>query len=343
MPYRVLVTGHNGYIGSVLSPWLKSQGHKVRGLDIGYFRDCSLYDDDQGQERWCDVRDLTADLFQDVDAVVHLAALSNDPIGNLSEAWTKDINLDGTIKVAEMAKAAGVRRFLFSSSCIMYGSADAGEVDEHSPLDPKTEYARSKVAAEAALADLADDTFSPVFIRNGTVYGLSPRMRLDTVLNNLVAQAVVSKQVVLYSKGTQWRPVVHVKDLVRTFQLFLEAPTELVHNQAFNNGAGHLNHTILELAEIVAEVVPGTQVEIRAEKGADERTYRAKFSKFANAFPAFSFNWTPKSGAKELYTELCRIGFSSEHLEGDHFVRLRWLKHLLDSRHLTSELRWANM
>jgi nucleoside-diphosphate-sugar epimerase len=223
----------------------------------------------------------------------------------------------------------------------MYGASDAAFVTEDSPLDPKTEYARSKVLAERAISDLADDTFSPTFLRNGTIYGLSPRMRFDTVLNDLVGSALVSGCVVVYSDGAPWRPVVNVNDVARAFLHVLDAPLEAIHNQAFNNGADHLNHRVIELAETVTQIVPGCRLEVRAEAGADQRTYRTDFSKFARTFPQFEFSWSLERGARALYESLAALPLTPELFRDKRFTRLRWLGHLLESGQLDNRLRWA--
>jgi nucleoside-diphosphate-sugar epimerase len=290
-----------------------------------------------------DIRDVDAGDLDGIDAVVHLAALSNDPIGNLNDRWTEEINYEGSVRLAELAKAAGAERFLFSSSCIMYGMSEAAVVDETAPLDPKTEYARSKVRAEHALSALADDSFSPVFLRNGTVYGLSPRMRFDTVFNDLIGRAVATRRVVVYGDGRPWRPVVHVKDLVRAFLAALEAPREKVHNEAFNNGAEHLNYQVGELARIAVEAVPGCELEVLGEPGADQRTYKADFSKWASTFPDCKFEWTPHKGAAELRDAFETIGLTLEDFQDRRFTRLRWLSQLLDSGTVDSELRWSGV
>lgn len=342
MTKRVLMTGHNGYIGSVMADHFAQAGHEVVGLDVGYFEDCSLTDGG-GAIPWrrADLRDLELEDVRGFDAVVHLAALSNDPIGNLNNQWTEEINFKGSVRLAELARESGVRRFLFSSSCIMYGMSEATVVTEESPLDPKTEYARSKVQAERALSELASDGFAPTFMRNGTVYGLSPRMRFDTVLNNLMGSAVTTGKVILYSDGKPWRPVVHVEDVARAFLAALEAPMEDVWNQAFNTGASQLNHQVIELAEIVASTVPGCELEVLAQPGADQRTYKADFGKFAATFPSFEFKWTASRGALELYEAFEDLGLTHEHFLNKRFTRLKWLRHLIDSGRLGPSLRWT--
>jgi len=341
---RILLTGHNGYIGSVMGPHLVAAGHQVVGLDTKFFGECTLPPDSPAiPEIRKDIRDLTAADLQGFDAVIHLAALSNDPIGNLNDGWTEEINFKASERLAELAREAGVRRFLFSSSCIMYGSSSAEVVTEDSPLDPKTEYARSKVKAENALRSLASDSFSPVYLRNGTVYGVSPRMRFDTVFNDLMAQAVTLGKVTVYSDGKPWRPVVHVQDVARSFTAVLEAPLEAIHNQAFNNGAEELNHRVIELAQIAVATVPGATLEIDARKGADQRTYKANFDKFARTFPDFRFRWNPTTGARELFEAYRRVGLRHADFVDKRFTRLKWLHHLLDSGQLDQNLRWRTV
>lgn len=340
-PQRVLLTGHNGYIGSVMAPLFAQAGHDVVGLDTGYYSPCTLVPDG-GSIPWVrrDLRNIELNDLKGFDAVVHLAALSNDPIGNMNEKWTEEINHHSSVRLAELAKKAGVRRFLFSSSCIMYGMAEAEVATEDSPLDPKTEYARSKVKSERAISQLASDAFSPTFLRNGTIYGVSPRMRFDTVLNEFAGCAMTTGKVILYSDGKPWRPVVHVQDVSRAFLTVLEAPLADVWNQAFNTGANHLNHQIIELAQIVADTVPGCKLEVLAKPGADQRTYKADFSKFARVFPGFSFEWSAKQGARDLCDTFKRIGLTYEQLVDKRFTRLKWLQHLLDAGHLDASLHW---
>jgi nucleoside-diphosphate-sugar epimerase len=341
MEKRVLITGHRGYIGSVMAPLMAEAGYRIVGLDAGYFNACTLVPESvRVPARRKDIRDITVADLQGFDAVIHLAALSNDPLGNLDTALTREINYQATARLAECARAAGVRRFLFSSSCIMYGMSEANVVDENSPLDPRTEYARSKVLAEGAVAELADDGFSPTFLRNGTIYGLSPRMRFDTVLNDLVGMAVTSGRVIVHSDGQPWRPVVHVEDVARAFMTALEAPRENVHNQAFNTGANKLNRQVRDLAEIVVRAVPGCALELRAQSGADQRTYKADFAKFARTFPHFEFRWSAEEGARQLAGQFQAMGLTQELLTGRRFTRLKWLSHLLDREELDGSLRW---
>jgi nucleoside-diphosphate-sugar epimerase len=338
---RILVTGHNGYIGSVMVSHLLQAGYAVVGLDAGYFRRCTFVPDTaEIPAVYKDIRDLDLRDLEGFDAVIHLAALSNDPIGNLNERWTDEINFRASLRLAELARQAGVSRFLFSSSCIMYGLSETNEVNEESPLAPQTEYARSKVKTEIGLRELAHERFSPTYLRNGTVYGLSPRMRFDTVFNDLVGSAVSTGKVLVYSDGKPWRPVVHVQDVSRAFLTVLEAPLASVHNQAFNIGANHLNHQIIELAGIVVNTVPGSQLEIQARPGADQRTYKTDFGKFARTFPEFRFLWDAEAGARELYQAFRSQGLTHQSFTDDKFTRLKWLRHLLESGHLDSALRW---
>jgi nucleoside-diphosphate-sugar epimerase len=339
---RVLVTGHDGYIGSVMAPALLDGGYEVVGLDTGYFRECTLVSRRvEHPTVWKDIRDLEAADLHGFDAVVHLAALSNDPIGNLNEAWTAEINYLSSVRLATLAREAGVERLLFSSSCIMYGMSEAAVVDELAPLDPKTEYARSKVRAERAISELADDSFSPTFLRNGTVYGLSPRMRFDTVFNDLIGSAVATGRVVVHGDGSPWRPVIHLQDLVRAFMAVLDAPREYVHDETFNTGADALNHRVGELATIAVEAVPGCELEVLGEPSADRRTYKADFGKFARVFPDFEFGLTPREGARELRDALVSIGLTQDTFADGRFTRLKWLRHLLEAGQVDGSLRWS--
>lgn len=339
---RVLVTGHNGYIGTVMTSILVQEGFDVVGLDTGYYRDCTLVDARTTVPEFAkDIRDIMPADLEGIDAVVHLAALSNDPIGNLNSRWTQEINFQASVNLAKAAKAAGVQRFLFSSSCIMYGLSEAGVVREDSPLDPRTEYARSKVSSEQAIAALAAPGFSPTFMRNGTVYGVSPRMRFDTVLNDLVGSALTTGKVVVYSDGSPWRPVVHVEDVSRAFVAALRAPVADVHNQAINTGADFMNCQVRQLAEMVVRTVPGSELQVLSQPGADQRTYITDFSKFAQTFPDFRFKWTVEAGAQHLYEGLSQAGLTHADFVDKRFTRLKWLQHLLDTHQVDDSLRWA--
>lgn len=339
---RVLVTGHEGYIGSVMTPALLAAGYDVVGADCGFFTECMLVPPSaQVPSIRKDVRDLEVADLEGFEAVVHLAALSNDPIGNLNAAWTQSINLDASVRLAEVARRAGVSRFLFSSSCIMYGVADEDEVDENSALDPQTEYARSKVRAEQGIREVASSEFSPTFLRNGTVYGVSSRMRFDTVLNNFVGSALAYGRVAVRSDGKPWRPVVHVQDVARAFVAVLSAPRPAIHNQAFNVGDNRLNVRVGELAELAAGCVAGCSVDVLAEPEADQRTYRTNFAKFAREFPACEFR-TPSDGARELGQGLQTVGVARPAFEDERFTRLAWLRHLLSSGRLDDDLRWSS-
>ena len=341
MSVRVLITGHLGYVGSVLTPMAVEAGYDVVGLDTGYFAECTLVPA-RGSVPTIqkDLRDLEPADLRGFEAVIHLGALSNDPIGNLNAAWTEEINCHASVRLAELAKAAGVRRFLFSSSCIMYGMSKAEVVTEKSPLDPKTDYARSKVRAEQAIAKLADAAFSPTFLRNGTIYGLSPRMRFDTVLNNLVGSAMAIGKIVLHGDGSPWRPVAHIEDIARAFLHVLRAPVEAVYNQAFNNGENGMNHQVMSLAKTTAEVVPGCTIECLARPDADQRTYQTDFGKFARTFPDFRFQWTVRDGARRLAEVFAGIGLSHAAFEDRRFTRLKWLSYLLNANRLDTSLRW---
>lgn len=341
--HKVLLTGHEGYIGSVLVGVLTAAGHEVTGLDTGYYRAQQLVPPGPAVPTiHKDLRDIQPEDVAGYSAVIHLGALSNDPVGNLDERWTDEINRDASIRLAELAKLAGVRRFLFSSSCIMYGVSEVADVDETSPLAPRTAYARSKVEAERAIAPLTGAGFAPTFLRNGTIYGLSSRMRFDTVLNNLVGAAVTRGKVIVNGDGRPWRPVIHVEDVARAFLRILEADEAAVAGQAFNIGADHLNCRIMELAQAVCDAVPEATLEVLARRDADERTYRASFAKFARSFPDFRFEWTAATGAADLYRKLRDIGLTGELFDGWPHVRLKSLNRLLETGALNRDLRWAD-
>lgn len=338
---KVLVTGHHGYIGSVTVPALLAAGHDVVGVDTRFYDHCDLYASDPPiEERRVDVRELGAVDLGGIDAIVHLAALSNDPLGALSPELTLSINCDASVALARAAKDAGVGRFVFASSCSMYGAGGGGRVDEEAPLAPLTAYAESKVRAEEALLELADDSFSPVFMRNATAFGVSPRLRLDIVLNNLVAWALTTGEVRILSDGTPWRPLVHIQDIAAATVAFLEAPRELVHGEAFNVGSDRDNYQVRELAEIVAETVEGCTIEYAGSGDPDPRSYRVDFGKLAAAFPQLDLRWNARAGATELRDAYLEAGLTLADFQGDRFIRLNRLNALLDQGDLDPELRW---
>jgi nucleoside-diphosphate-sugar epimerase len=342
---RVLVTGHRGYIGSVLAPFLAGAGHDVVGLDSDLYRHCD-FGEVSGQTRVpsieVDVRDVGIDVLAGFDAVVHLAALSNDPLGALDERLTYEINHVASVQLADRSKQAGVARFLFSSSCSNYGASGGTELlDEEAELRPLTAYGRSKVLVEQDVRALADDSFSPTFLRNATVYGVSPRLRLDIVVNNLVAWAVTTGEVRLASDGSPWRPLVHLEDLCRAFLVVLEAPRERVHAEAFNVGGTSENYQVRTIAELVAEVVPNSRVELAPDASPDARNYRVSCEKLASML-AFVPRWDVRRGVREHYEAYLSASLSLDDLEGPQYQRLREIRRLLERNELGPDLRFSN-
>jgi nucleoside-diphosphate-sugar epimerase len=339
---RVLVTGHHGYIGSVMTGVLTRAGHDVTGLDTYLYEGC-----DFGAEPprvpaiRKDIRDVEPADLRGFDAVIHLAALSNDPLGCLDESCTYDINHLGSVSLARAAKAAGVSRFLFASSCSLYGAAGDAMLDESAAFNPITAYGRSKVLVEADVAPMADDRFSPVFLRNATAYGASTRLRADIVVNNLVGVAVTTGEVLIQSDGTPWRPLVHVQDISRAFLAVLEAPREAVHNQAFNVGSSKENYQIREIADMVREVVPGCTIKYMEGGGPDPRCYRVNCDKLTRHIPGFATEWTVRKGVDELYAAYKANGLTKEMFAG--YVRLKRIQDLLaDGRIDGTSLRWRS-
>lgn len=338
---NVLLTGSHGYLGSVTQRVLADAGHEVTGLDALLYEGCELGRANGERPALVrDVRDVRAADLQGVDAVVHLAALSNDPLGALAPELTRAINFDATVALARAAREAGAERFVFASSCSMYGASGTDElVDESAPLSPLTAYAESKVLAEEALAALADDRFSPVSMRNATAYGVSPRMRLDIVLNNLVAWALTTGRVKIMSDGTPWRPLVHVEDIARATAALLEAPRGLVHAEAFNVGGSGENYQVRELAELAREAVGDCEIEYAGSGDPDPRSYRVSFAKLERALPDLRLRWTARAGAEELVGAYREAGLTLAEFEGDRFVRLRRLDALRARGELDETLR----
>ncbi|MFO7262291.1 MAG: SDR family oxidoreductase [bacterium] len=340
---RVLLTGSNGYIGSVMSRMLLEAGHHVVGLDTGLFRDCTFGDeppDDHTIRK--DIRDVRAEDLAGFDAVIHLAALCNDPLGSMNPELTAEINYRASVRLAWLARSAGVPRFIFASSCSLYGVAGQEMLDETAAFNPITPYGLSKVQVEQEVARLATDDFSPTFMRNATAYGVSPRLRLDLVVNNLVAAAYATGDVLIQSDGTPWRPLVHVEDFSRAFIAVLHAPRELVHNQAFNVGRTSENYRVSEIAEIVRELVPGSRIRYAEGAGPDPRSYRVDCSKLETLLPEYKPQWTVRRGVEELVAAFDRYGMTPEDFAGHRYFRIRNIQRLQREGRLDENLRWRD-
>jgi nucleoside-diphosphate-sugar epimerase len=338
---RILLTGCQGYLGGVLGPRLRAAGHDVVGLDAGWFAQRRFGPQPEPIPcRTIDIRDVTSEDLQGFDAVLHLAALSNDPLGELDPDLTMDINHRASVRLARLARDAGVSRFVFSSSCSTYGGAGEDVVNEESPTNPVTHYARSKVLTDQDVAALADERFSPTFLRHATAYGDSPRLRLDLVVNDFVANAFVHGRILLKSDGSAWRPLVHVEDIASAFLAVLEAPRQAVHNQAFNVGCNAENYRIIQVAEIVRDVIPGTRLEFAPGASADKRCYRVDFSKIARVLPNLKFQWNVDRGARQLYDAFRASGLTADILAGPSYFRLAALRELRQQGALNGQLRW---
>lgn len=338
---RILITGHQGYIGTVMAPLIADAGHEVVGLDSDLFEQCTFGEPPREfPSIRKDLRDVQHSDLERFDAVIHLAGLSNDPLGNLNPNLTYEINHHASVRLARLSKEVGVKRFLFSSSCSTYGAAGDKILDETAGFNPVTPYGRSKVLVEQEVALLASPGFSPVFLRNATAYGVSPRLRFDLVLNNLTAWALTTGRVFIKSDGTPWRPIVHIEDISRAFLAALEAPRELIHNQAFNVGRSEENYQIRELAEIVKETVPGCTIEFAEDAGPDKRCYRADFSRILKTLPSFQPRWDARRGARELYEAYKKVGLRVEDFEGPRYKRIDHIQGLLASGRLNADLRW---
>ncbi len=339
---KVLVTGHRGYIGSVLVPMLLAHDHEVHGLDTDLFGACTF----DGEltaipEVIGDVRDVTAEHVEGFDAIIHLAGLSNDPLGDYNPSLTEDINHQGSVRIASLAKEAGVQRFLFASSCSNYGGGGQDFLDENARFNPVTPYGVSKVEVERDVAPMADDDFSPTFLRASTAYGMSPRIRFDLVVNNLTAWAFCTGEVHLKSDGSPWRPLVHVADIARAYVAILEADRELVHNQAFNVGTTAENYQIREVAEIVHDVVPDCEIGFADGAEPDVRCYRVDCNLLSRTVHGFKPQWTVRRGVEQLLEAYQRVGLTLDDFEGPRFKRIGHVKQLLDNGRLDNTLRWT--
>ncbi|KAM3096170.1 NAD-dependent epimerase/dehydratase family protein [Phormidesmis sp. 146-35] len=338
---RVLLTGHKGYIGTIMTPLLIAAGHEVVGFDSDLYQRCTF--GSRIPKIPClqkDIRDAEAADLAGFEAVIHLAGLSNDPLGDLNPDLTYAINYAASVHLAKLAKSAGVERFIFSSSCSNYGAAGDTPVNETSDFNPVTPYGSSKAMTEQEVTKLADDRFSPTFMRSATAYGVSPRLRFDLVLNNLVAWAFTTGKVLIKSDGTPWRPIVHIEDISRAFLAVLHAPRELVHNQAFNVGRTSENYRIRDIAEIVKATVPGCEVEYAEDAGPDLRCYCVDCDKIAQTLPEYQPQWTAQKGAVELYNTYQKVGLTLDEFEGEKYKRIAHIKYLINGGMLDSNLRW---
>ncbi len=337
---KVLVTGHRGYIGVEMVPEVRKAGHEVFGLDTGLFDECDfMAPPDDVKNVDVDLRDVTAADLKGFDAVMHMGALSNDPLGDLNPNITYDINQHASVRLARAAKEAGVKRFLFSSSCSLYGAGGDVPVDENAAFYPVTAYGESKVRVEQELASLASPSFTPVYLRNATAYGVSRRLRADIVVNNLVGHALTTGKVLLQSDGTPWRPLVHIRDIINAFIACLDAPVDAISNQAFNIGRSTENYQIRQVATMVAEVVPNCEVAFAAGASADARNYRVDFRKAENRLPGYKPRWTLRAGIEELYAAYVKWGMTKDLFLGPKFYRLKIVQALQERGAIDGDLR----
>jgi nucleoside-diphosphate-sugar epimerase len=338
---RIFVTGTEGYLGSLLAPELIRRDHEVIGLDSGFYKERMLYRDGTTTPLTIakDLRKIEEADLKGVDAIVHMAELSNDPAGQLAPHVTYEINHQGSVRLAEMAKRAGIRRFVYMSSCSVYGVADQDFVDESSPVNPQTAYAECKTLVERDVKPMADARFSPTFMRNATAYGASPRMRFDIVLNNLAGLAWTTKEIRMTSDGTPWRPLIHGLDIGRAIIAVLEAPIEAVHNEVFNVGDNAHNYRVREVAEIVGATFPGCNL-FFGSSGSDNRSYRVSFDKIRKHLPGFTCAWDAKKGARQLYELFKRIEMTSEAFQFRTFTRLKQLEYLIKTQQIDSHFFW---
>lgn len=339
---KILVTGTEGYLGSLLPPLLIERGHEVIGVDTGFYKVGWLYNGTEVTAKTInkDIRHLQKDDLQGVEAIVHMAELSNDPTGQLAPHITYEINHQGSVRLAKLAKEAGIRRFVYMSSCSVYGVATEGDVTEESPVNPQTAYAECKTLVERDVAPLADDDFSPTFMRNATAFGASPRMRFDIVLNNLAGLAWTTKEIKMTSDGTPWRPLAHALDICKAIVCTLEAPRDIIHNQIFNVGDTANNYRVKEIAEIIAEVFPGCKLSFGTQ-GADNRSYRVSFEKINTVLPGFKCDWNARKGAEQFLDLFSQIDMTEETFLSRGFTRLKQLEYLIRTQQIDKDFFWA--
>ncbi|MBD2001155.1 SDR family oxidoreductase [Leptolyngbya sp. FACHB-541] len=339
---QVLVTGTEGYLGSLLAPLLMERGHDVTGVDTGYYKVGWLYNgtDLTAKTLNKDIRHIELEDLAEIDAIVHMAELSNDPTGQLSPTITYDINHKGSVRLAELAKQAGVRRFVYMSSCSVYGVATEGDVTEETPVNPQTAYAECKTFVERDVTKMADDNFSPTFMRNATAFGASPRMRFDIVLNNLAGLAWTTKEIRMTSDGTPWRPLVHALDIAKSIICALEAPRDIVHNQIFNVGDTANNYQVKEIAEIIADIFTGCQLSF-GDNGADNRSYRVSFEKINTQLPGFKCEWDARRGAQQLFDLFSQIDMDKDVFQSRGFTRLKQLEYLIRTQQIDKDFFWS--
>ena len=344
---RLLITGNKGFIGPIMTKLAKERGHQVIGLDIGYFAECvagPIADIPADRQIWRDVREIQPQDVEGIDAIIHLAGLSNDPMGELDARLTEDINYLATVRLAKLAKSASVSRFVFASSCSIYGAAHGSDeaLDESAPFNPVSAYAVSKVRSEQALRELADERFSPVFMRNATAYGVSSRTRFDLVVNNLAGWAYTAGKIRVLSDGTPWRPLVHIEDISLAALSAAEAPRNAVHNRAFNIGRNDSNYQVRDIAEAVQSAFPQSEMVITGETGGDARSYRVNFDRGLNELPGFEPRWTVQRGVEEIARFLLEGSLGEEGFDRRLFIRLKQLMHEQDAGRLNVDLRWNN-
>ncbi len=338
---KVLVTGTEGYLGCLLAPMLMERGHEVTAVDTGFYKSGWLYNGTGKTAKTLtkDIRNIELEDLAGIEAIVHMAELSNDPTGQLSPTITYDINHKGSVRLAELAKQAGVRRFVYMSSCSVYGVATDGDITEASPVNPQTAYAECKTFVERDLQPMADDDFSPTFMRNATAFGASPRMRFDIVVNNLSGLAWTTKEIKMSSDGTPWRPLVHALDIAKSIYCVLEAPRDIIHNQIFNVGDTSNNYQVRQIAEIIAAEFPGCSLSF-GENGADNRSYRVSFDKINSQLPGFKCDWNVERGAKQLHKVFAQIDMTQEMFESRGFTRLKQLEYLIRTQQIDQDFFW---